>query len=316
MAQLMNENVASGNSVSLANYLLIQKEEQANQAVEDYKSQEASNYAARVDDVNFATDGQAITTRVNDWVKNNTKGLIKSILQMPPDPDTFALLLNAIYFKGEWEQKFSSAMTTNMTFYNKGANGKDTEFMRKLGKWFLYKEAQLAGETVQVLDLPYEADSMSMVIILPQQNDSLKTMLTSSNFASDMKSLLTTGLRDLKGKQMNLFIPKFKLESDYSLIPTLDEMGVKKVFESGEADLSGVNGKKNLFVSKIKHKAVIRVDEDGTEAAAVTMLDMYPMSASSVYVPPVDFRVDHPFLFLIRNKETGLVLFMGKVEEL
>ena len=203
-----------------------------------------------------------------------------------------------------------------MKFLNKGVNEKEADFMSKMRKHFPYKEMTIAGQAVKVLEMPYVADSMSMVILLPQMNDSLQKILSAERITSDLTSLLETGLNDLKRTEMNLYIPKFRLETDYSLIPTLSQLGIRKVFTGGEADLSGVNGKNNLYVSKIKHKAVVQVSEDGTEAAAVTFFDMYPMSGSSVYIPPVDFVADHPFLFLIRNKETGLVLFIGKVEEI
>jgi len=249
-------------------------------------------------------------------VSEKTHGLIKSILDAPPDPQVKALLLNTIYFKGKWYQPFAKLSNLNMTFYNKGSAPREMEFMTKLKKNFPHKVLQLDGEEVQVLEMPYEDDSISMYILLPRARDGLKKLLSSDDLKANLKSTINS-ISDMGDRpEMNLYIPKFKLETKYSLKEPLSRMGITDIFSSSKADLSGINGRKDLYVNQVKHEAVVRVDEEGTEAAAATFADFYPMSASYPYVPPIDFKADHPFLFLIKDKASGIVLFMGKVDEL
>lgn len=267
-----------------------------------------------MDDVDFS-QGPKIMADVNKWVKNTTHGLIDSILSAPPAADCRALVLNSIYFKGEWEQKFSAAGSHNSSFFNKGSEETTTVFMVKNKKHFPYAEVNITGSKVQVLELPYEKDSLSMLILLPETRDGLKGISSSPDFERDLSAGVSAFEQHKKRTEMNLKIPKFKIASDYSLVQPLTQLGVGKMFTE-EADLSGVTGETNLFVKSAKHKAVVSVDEDGTEAAAVTMFDAYPMSAHFPYVPPVEFVADHPFLFLIVDQVTGLVLFVGKVQNL
>jgi serpin B len=159
--------------------------------------------------------------------------------------------------------------------------------------------------------MPYVNDSMSMVILLPASKDGLGKVIASPELRSAIYNLNN----QFDYTAMDVSIQKFKLETDYSLIETLTQMGIRKVFTS-EADLSGINGQRNLIVSEIKHKAVVKVDEAGTEAAAVTFVAVMPTSAMVPMTPPIEFKADRPFMFLIRNKGTGLVYFIGKVEEL
>ena len=271
-----------------------------------------------MDEVNFAENAQDIMLTVNNWVKQQTHGLIQSILSTPPRADCRAIILNAIYFKGEWLQPFSKAVNREMYFYNNGneSTAVNTTFMSKLEKYFRHKNLTIAGQEAQALEMTYDKDDLSMVILLPRQLDGLKQMMSSSDFKTDLQTFIGSINSQLERTEMNLFIPKFKIESDIALNDLLKSMGIVKAFTPGSADLSGINGESNLFVSQAKHKAVVQVDEQGTEAAAVTLFDAYPMSARWPYVPPTDFRADHPFLFLIRHRVTGLVLFMGKVEQL
>ena len=203
-----------------------------------------------------------------------------------------------------------------MPFYNKGVTEVSKTFMTKMEKHFRHQNLTIGGQAAQALEMPYVDDSLSMVIVLPEARDGLSRMLASNSLTSDLGSALAGFSNSMERSEMNLYIPKFKIESDYALVTSLTQLGIRKAFTEGQADLSGINGETNLFVSQVKHKAVVKVDEKGTEAAAVTMVDVYPMSARYPYVPPIDFRADHPFLFFIRDRVSGLILFTGKLEEL
>ena len=313
--KLYNERIRNSSSVCLSNYLLIQNEEILNPVLEKYKDEMQLLFGAKVNGVNFTADGSQIQESVNEWVSSNTNGFINSMMDSHPDQTTAALILNAIYFKGKWRTPFSSENTAKMPFFTRTFSRIEKEFMITRKERLLYQKLVIAGEDVQILELPYSSDAMSMLIILPSKTMGFQKIIASPNFVREMGSLLRNINRTLQYKLMNLFLPKFKLETEYTLIPALKELGITQVFTPGVADLSGMNGQKNLVISQMKHKAVVKVDEEGTEAAASTLA--VPMRPSAPFSgTPIEFRVDHPFLFVIRDRETGLVFFVGKVEEL
>ena len=311
--QVIDGRFKSDAGLVLANYVLTQKGGEGNETLQKYKSDLQSLYSAKLDDVDFLNDGANILSVVNEWVKENTKGLIQCILSEPPSPATRLILLNAIYFKGKWEKPFKKDVTKKMPFYNKGQDEVQTDFMLKYQKPFQYAVEEVGGEKTQLIELPYEDKTTSMIIILPDKRDGLKLMLSNKNFLADVTGIISnkSGTEFYK-TTLDIFLPKFKLETEYELNDTLSKMGISDIF-SGDADLSGITGAKDLFVSLIKHKAVVKVDEEGTEAAAVTAVVMMRMCAM-IQLEKIEFRVDHPFLFVIKDKKTGLALFIGKVE--
>lgn len=310
---VISDRFKSDPGLALANYLLVQKEQQENEVLQKYKSDLKSLYSAEADDVDFAADGSKIMKTVNDWVKENTKNLIETILSEPPGADTKLILLNAIYFKGKWEKPFDKDMTTKINFFNRGADEFETDFMIKYRKKYQYASAEVGGQKVQMIELPYEDETTGMVIILPEKTNGLKDMIGNEKLEADLKNVLSLDSTiEFRSEEVNIFIPKFKFETEYNLNETLTKMGIADIFTT-RADLSGISGRKDLLVSLIKHKAMVKVDEEGTEAAAATMVIMARMCALSRH-EPINFRADHPFLFAIRDKKTGLVLFIGKVE--
>jgi len=313
--ELIDDRNTNDSSLRLANYLLIQKEAEQNDILQKYKTDLQSLYHAKVDDVDFTVDGEKIKSDVNDWVKGSTNGLIETMLDSPPSADNRLILLNAIYFKGKWLRPFNKLFSGKMKFYNKGVNEIETDFMMKFGEDDVaFKNVQIGGENVQAVELPYANESISMIILLPEKRDGLQKMLSSDSFEGDVSSAVTE-ISDSAGKtKINLHIPKFKLETEYTLNPTLKQMGMTDVFDSSAADLSGISGTRNLFVSEVKHKAVVKVDEEGTEAAGVTSVAVALASARPA--PIRDFAAEHPFMFLIRDMKARLILFVGKVEEL
>lgn len=296
--------------------MLVEKEEKDNPVLYKYKKDMDQLYGAKVDDVDFDGDTSKIQTDVNQWVRSRTNGLIDSIMDSPPDPSTTAIILNAIYFKGTWVKSFDKQNTQRRKFVTRNFEKLDADFMTMKGDRFLYQKLPLAGEEVQVLEMPYASDSMSMVILLPSRTKGVQNMMSSERFASEMETLLANLNELLSKRVINLMIPKFKLQSEYSVIPTLEKMGIKHIFTPGSADLSGINGRSDLVVSEVKHKAVVEVDEEGTEAAGGTFAAIQPPSVLVEPIRSIEFRVDHPFIFLIRDRVTGLLYFVGKVEAL
>jgi serpin B len=294
-------------SLFLANRLLIEAVGDSN-AIAKYKQALITNYKATVEDVNFAKDGQKIKNEVNNWVAEQTRGMIKTVFDEAPSADTKAILLNAIYFKGSWVKKFDVKDTKKAPFYNSGveANAVQVDFMTRRRKGYNYIERELAGQQVQIIELPYDGE-VSMYIVLPKKNDGLADLSSKLNY------------EELKQASENLFLesevtvimPKFKFETKVVLNNALSKLGVQKIF-AREADLSGINGQKNLFVSEVLHKAVINVDEEGTTAAAVTSVGIMLMSMPM----QITFKADHPFLFFIKDKKTDIILFMGRVDKL
>lgn len=197
-------------------------------------------------------------------------GLISHILDSAPDPDTKMLLLNAIYFKGKWKSPFDGELTQKGTFMNFGReNQEEIDFMTMYDHRFPYMSRVVAGQETQVLRLPYMEGDLSMIVLLPKEADGVDAMVKAETFQSDVSEAVQQITSNGRFTGMNVILPKFKLESEYDLLPVLSDMGMGQMFGSA-ADLSGVTGRRDLLVSAIKHKAVVQVDEEGTEAAAVT----------------------------------------------
>ncbi|HSY43034.1 MAG TPA: serpin family protein, partial [Candidatus Acidoferrum sp.] len=159
---------------------------------------------------------------------------------------------------------------------------------------------------LQVLELPYTGGEVSMVVLLPTKVDGigeLEKQLTTPNLAK--------WTAHFESQKVRVFLPKFKVTSEFSLGDTLAAMGMPDAFMYGKADFSGMDGKQDLFIGKVVHKAYVDVDEDGTEAAAATAVVM--TLAAAMPAEPLVFRADHPFLFLIRDNQTGSILFLGRV---
>lgn len=243
--------------------------------------------------------------KINIWVSRKTEGKIPKILESL-DPNSVCVLLNAVYFKGTWKNRFKVQDTREMTFYvSSGKNISVPMMHQKLPVRILQ------GEGFRAAELPYRGNRLSMVILLPDGADGLPGV---------EKQLTPTSLKQWLGEldrlpedEAMLYIPRFKLETGYDLVPAFRALGVKDAFDkSGKADFSGMGWKKGeLWISQIKHKAFVEVNEEGTEAAAATAVEMATKSAPRYPV----FRADHPFLFIVRDKETGTVLFMGRLTD-
>jgi serpin B len=260
-----------------------------------------SSYDGRLNEVDFIRAAEAARKTINAWVEKKTNDKIKNLISEGVlDSMTRLVLTNAIYFKGNWARQFEEKRTKDAPFTLDDGQKIDVATMYQKAE-FGYMET----DTFQALELPYVDEELSMVILLPKKFDALdefEKTLTPEN--------LTQWLADIHKQEVVVFVPKFKMTSQFSLADVLKSMGMKDAF-SPDADFSGINGKRDLFISAVIHKAYVEVNEEGTEAAAATGVVMRLTSIGPAPIPV--FRADHPFLFLIRDNLSGSILFIGRV---
>lgn len=239
---------------------------------------------------------------INEWANEKTKGRIPKVLEETDiTPDIRLVLTNAIYFKGKWKSTFDSARTHDAPFFQSDGEKKDCKLMYQKSA-FKYLE----NNNYQAIELPYSGEEVVMQVFLPSQNSNVKSLL------SQLKPEDLDLLEKSYAQDVNVFLPRFKMETSYDLIEPLKSMGLNLPFSGG--DFSKMAGER-LEISKIIQKAFVELKEEGTEAAAVTVIMMRTESSineNPVYVP--EFRADRPFFFVIREKSTGLILFTGVVE--
>jgi len=233
---------------------------------------------------------------INGWVATNTKGKIKRIVQLI-DPGTLIFLINAIYFKGSWQTEFDKSETRDGVFQMADGGEKKVRMMRRQGAHPYFR-----GENFEAASLPYGDGSVSMYIFLPDHDSNLNEFLADLNAANWRR--WSSQFREVR-KESRIILPRFKLEYEVKLNDTLKALGMGIAFE-GAADFSGMGP--SLFISEVRHKTFVEVDEQGTQAAAVTVV----VGVRSVL--PI-FRVNRPFFFAIYNERTTTILFMGIVTE-
>lgn len=261
-------------------------------------------YEANVNQVDFRTRAETVRHEINDWVSQKTKGKITNLIPAGMlTPMSRLVLVNAIYFKGRWANQFKKSTTTNAPFSVTNDRKVQSPLMNITDN-FNYAEP----EGLQVLELPYVSNDVSMVVLLPREIDGLKTLESSLTV-----SKLDEWLAQLHSQKVNVFLPKFKLTEQFTLADTLARMGMPIPF-SPQADLSGMDGTRDLYISAVVHKAYVDVNEEGTEAAAATGVGVTAMSAHRPEPIPV-FRADHPFIFLIRDTHSGSILFLGRLDD-
>lgn len=261
------------------------------------------DYAAELGAVDFARNTEGARQEINRWIEAQTAERIKDLLTPGVlDPSTRLVLTNAIYFKGNWQEKFGKNATKDTPFHV-SANKDVTVPMMHQTETFGYR----AAGDLQVLEMPYTQGELSMIVLLPKEIEGLPHLekkLTQANLQD-----WTKGLRRQK---MIVYVPRFKMTSQFGLKSTLQAMGMTLAFGE-KADFSRMSRSEQLFISAVIHKAFVDVNEEGTEAAAATGVIMAPTAAPFRPEEPPVFRADHPFLFLIRDNQTGSILFMGRV---
>jgi serpin B len=262
-------------------------------------------YQANLAQANFKTSAESARAEINRWVAQKTQDRIKDVL--PPgsvDAMTRLVLANAIYFKGTWAMPFHAAATTAQPFHLSGGGQVQVPLMNRVDEIQYMEDSEL-----QAVELPYTGNGLSMVVLLPRRVDGcndLEARLT--------PPLLSNAIAQMKRQKVEIFLPKFKLESTFELNTPLAKMGMPDAF-STKADFSGMDGTMLLYISGVFHKAWVEVNEEGTEAAAATAVVMSKRSVMRPVAPPPVFRADHPFLFFIRDTKSGSILFLGRLSQ-
>lgn len=240
---------------------------------------------------------------INQWCSDNTNEKITNIID--PDAlntDTILVLTNAIYFKGKWQNQFDKKNTKPKNFHTPSGD-KDVSTMYLRGENLSYLET----EAYQALDLPYEGDNLSMLIVLPKED-------STEGLDNDLERVYVEACENLRNKaKVNVYLPKFKMETEYKLGQILKKEIPLSFSDNAQFNGITVHPKDRCKISEVIHKAFVACDEEGTEAAAVTAVLAVRCASFSPKVPPIEFVADHPFLFFIRNSKTNDILFCGRV---
>jgi serpin B len=258
-------------------------------------------YDANVKQCDFASEAETARADINSWVKGKTKGAIGDIIPSGMlNRDSRLVLVNAIYFKGVWRTKFDPKFTKDSNFHVDDEHEVQCPTMFCSGK-FLFCYGYRPPCSCEVLELPYVGKDLSLFVILPQKPDGLADL---ENNLTD--KYLAALLASVQETDVAVKLPKFRFQAESSLDKVLPAMGLSEAF-TANADFSGIDGRKILYLSSVRHRAFVEVTEEGTTAAAATTAHLMELSATPI------FQADHPFLFLIRDNRSGSILFMGRL---
>jgi serpin B len=252
----------------------------------------SQHFGATLKQTDFRAFAEPARNDINTWVGERTKGRITARM----------VLVNAIYFKGQWARQFIKADTTNAMFSVNAEQRVQTQLMHVTGS---FKYASV--NSLQILEMPYLGGDLSLLVLLPTDAHALRVMET---FVSESSLRFWQGLT--REQKVEVFLPKFKMTAQLALAETLAGMGMTDAF-SDTADFSGMDGARDLYLSAVVHKAFVEVNEEGTEAAAASGAVVSLTSAMPAPVPV--FRADHPFIFYIRDTRSGSVLFLGRLSD-
>ncbi|CAK7318469.1 Serpin B6 [Vulpes lagopus] len=260
-------------------------------------------YQAEMEELDFLSACEQSREHINHWVAGRTEGKIVDLLSPGSvDPGTNLILVNAIYFKGNWDKQFNKEQTTERPFKVSKNEKKPVQMMFKKSTF----QMTYIGEIfTKILVLPYVGRELNMIIMLPDENISLKTVETELTYE---KFTEWTRPDMLDEEEVEVFLPRFKLEAEYDMKAVLCSLGMTDAFEQSKADFSGMSSRGDLYLSKVVHKSFVEVNEEGTEAAAATAAVM--MLRCARIVPR--FCADRPFLFFIQHSKSRSVLFCGR----
>jgi serpin B len=295
--QLNTVNKKDGYELSVANALWGQK---GCGFLDEFLELTEKKYAARLREVDFVTETEKARKLMNRWVEEQTNNKIKELIQPSVlGPLTRLVLTNAIYFRGDWAKPFREGDTVHTAFY---VSTDQTEEVAMMCQEENFKYAGL--REAQILELPYKEDKLSMVVLLPTKIDGLAGLEESLT-----AQRLAKYLQNLHSQKVVVYLPKFRMASEVNLAGALETLGMPNAFLPQKADFSGMNGRQDLFISAVLHKAFVDVGEHGTEAAAATAVTM---GQTAVPSPLPVFRADHPFLFVIKDRRCHSILFVGR----
>ena len=254
-----------------------------------------------VKELSFSSPKKAAKA-INRQVEKDTNRKIKELFSADSfDASTELVLVNAIYFKGKWKTKFDKKATRKSKFHISPSKTVDADMMKVQGKFAV---TSIKGTKAKAIQLPYKGDRYHMIIILPDERNSL------DEIDKDLEKIqFSKEVTFDKPSTYVVSIPKFKIEAKYDLVENMKQLGIKDLFTQGKANLSGFTGDKGLYASAMVQKAFVEVNEEGSEAAAATGL----VVSSRSLTMPASFICDHPFEFFIKDSKTGLVLFNGRI---
>jgi serine protease inhibitor len=268
---------------------------------QSFKDVNKQNFDAEINSIDFGDPAAART--INSWVDRNTNGKIKEIVPDPIPRDLVMYLINAMYFKGTWTYRFDSTQTRNDFFILADGSRKPCRMMSQGGEFSYY-----ADDQIQAIDMLYGDAGFSTTILLPKAGTNIETF--SGQLTQQQWNTWVGRMSKTKG---DIYLPKFKLEYKKKLNDMLIAMGMSVAFIPGSADFTNIDRRGQLFISEVMHKTFVQVDEEGTEAAAVTSVGIGRTS-----IGPSDnfvMRVDRPFIVVVREHHSGTILFIGKIVE-
>ena len=283
--------------LDVANALWIQNDYPV---LQTYKDTLKQFYMANATNLDLKNDSENSRKIINTWVENKTNQKIVDLLpEGSINQDTRFVLTNAIYFKGNWTNQFEAQGTSNQNFTTSESKIVKTSMMTTTASFPYFED-----DTIQVLKMPYQGGHLSMMVLLPKSNDlrSLENSLSVEKLQKWNGNMTT--------EPVTVYMPKFSLDTKYILNDYLPSMGMPSAFSPNDADFTGISQTKDFSISTAVHQAFVKVDEKGTEAAAATGA---VFQTTAMPLSKYTFRADHPFVFMIYDDQTGLVLFMGQV---
>ena len=294
-ASLISHTRTDGGCMHVANALFVK---QGAELKQQFQARLTDAYDAEIAEVDFTQD--ATLDRINAWAEQHTNGMIPSILD-DISPSTALCLINAVCMKAEWQQPFNAAHTGNKLFYFADRTSDFIPTMSQTAKMDYTTTAK-----GKLLQMPYKGGRYAMNIFLPNENISpLEALGTMSG------SELCDLTESMQPTQVNVQLPLITTESDHDMSPLLKEMGIITAFDKDKADFHNITDTKNIFINKIFQKAIMRVDEAGTEAAAVTIVTGDIWDAGLERPIPVNFYANHQFLYFITDRDSGVIIFIG-----
>ncbi len=269
--------------------------------LEDYTSRVEKYYGGKTANLDFINESERSRQTINSFIEEQTNNKIKELIPAGIlNAMTRLFLTNAIYFKGTWQWEFDTSNTRDEDFRITPDNIVKTPMMTMFPKKANFNYADTGD--LQILELPYKGDAISMLILLSSENlQAIEPGLTAEKLNEYKSKMKETKLDSIS-------LPTFEFDTKYFMNEALSALGMPAAF-SENANFSGMTGQKDLFINSVIHQAYIKVDEKGTEAAAATAVTMDTASVR----PQTDFKADHPFIFIIQDKETNNILFLGRV---
>ncbi len=261
----------------------------------------ATRYSAGFKLLDFNHDAAGSADYINQWVEQRTNNKIKDLVSAAGVQGSPLVLVNTIYFYGDWQCQFKKTRDTPFRVSNKKAI-----MVKMMSQTARFRYAVNHNLRCQILELPYDGCKVSMYIFLPMETEGLASLESKLTF-----NTVTAALAKLRKRRLSVGIPNFKIEKGIGLVPILRSMGIKRAFSAQNADFGGISANvPRIYVHDVIHKAFINVNETGTEAAAATAVIFF----TTALMPPVkaQFLADHPFFFLLRDKTTGSILFLGR----